>query len=98
MEDERKSLVRVSIFGHEYTVKAPADPEYIKEVAEYVSNRMKEVEKGLSSDQSTSRIAILTAMNIADELFAKKKSSSISSVDIEERVQSIVDYIDESLV
>ena len=46
MEDERKSLVRVSIFGHEYTVKAPADPEYIKEVAEYVSNRMKEVEKG----------------------------------------------------
>jgi len=98
MEDERKSLVRVSIFGHEYTVKAPADPEYIKEVAEYVSNRMKEVEKGLSSDQSTSRIAILTAMNIADELFAKKKSSSISSVDIEERVQSLVDYIDESLI
>lgn len=98
MEDEQKSLVRVSIFGHEYTVKAPANPKYIKEVAEYVSNRMKEVEKGLASDQSTSRIAILTAMNIADELFSKKKSSSINIVDIEDRIQSLVDYIDESQV
>ena len=98
MEDEQKSLVRVSIFGHEYTVKAPANPQYIKEVAEYVSKRMKEVEKGLASDQSTSRIAILTAMNIADELFSKKKSSSINIVDIEDRIQSLVDYINESQV
>ena len=98
MEDEQKSLVRVSIFGHEYTVKAPADPEYIKEVAEYVSKRMKEVEKGLASDQSTSRIAILTAMNIADELFSNKTSSSVDTVDIEDRIQSLVEYIDESLV
>ena len=98
MEDEQKSLVRVSIFGHEYTVKAPADPEYIKEVAEYVSKRMKEVEKGLASDQSTSRIAILTAMNIADELFSNKTSSTVDTVDIEDRIQSLVEYIDESLV
>ena len=98
MEDEQKSLVRVSIFGHEYTVKAPANPEYIKEVAEYVSKRMKEVEKGLASDQSTSRIAILTAMKIADELFSKKTSSTINTVDIEDRIQSLVEYIDESLV
>ena len=98
MEDEQKSLVRVSIFGHEYTVKAPANPEYIKEVAEYVSKRMKEVEKGLASDQSTSRIAILTAMNIADELFSKKTSSTVDTEDIEDRIQSLVEYIDESLV
>ena len=98
MEDKQKSLVRVSIFGHEYTVKAPANPEYIKEVAEYVSKRMKEVEKGLASDQSISRIAILTAMNIADELFSKKTSSTINTVDIEDRIQSLVEYIDESLV
>ena len=98
MEDEQKSLVRVSIFGHEYTVKAPADPEYIKEVAGYVSKRMKEVKNGLASDQSTSRIAILTAMNIADELFSKKTSSTINTVDIEDRIQSLVEYIDESLV
>ena len=98
MEEEKKSLVRVSIFGHEYTVKAPADPEYIKKVAEYVSERMKEVEEGLASDQTTSRIAILAAMNIADELFANKKLSSEVSVNFENRIQSLVEYIDESLV
>ena len=98
MEEEKKSLVRVSIFGHEYTVKSPADPEYIKKVAEYVSEKMKEVEEGLASDQTTSRVAILAAMNIADELFANKISSSEVSFDFEDRVQSLVDYIDESLV
>ena len=98
MEEEKKSLVRVSIFGHEYTVKAPADPEYIKKVAEYVSERMKEVEEGLASDQTISRIAILAAMNIADELFANKKSSSEVSVNFENRIQSLVEYIDETLV
>ncbi|MBH49324.1 MAG: cell division protein ZapA [Candidatus Marinimicrobia bacterium] len=98
MEEEKKSLVRVSIFGHEYTVKAPADPEYIKKVAEYVSERMKEVEEGLASDQTTSRIAILAAMNIADELFANKNSSSEISVNFENRIQSLVEFIDESLV
>ena len=60
--------------------------------------RMKEVEKGLASDQSTSRIAILTAMNIADELFSNKTSSTVDTVDIEDRIQSLVEYIDESLV
>ena len=51
---------------------------------------MKEVEKGLASDQSTSRIAILTAMNIADELFSNKTSSTFDTVDIEDRIQSLV--------
>ena len=97
MRDEQKSFVRVSIFGHEYTVKAPADPEYIKEIAEYVSNRMKEVEQGLSTDQTISRIAILTAMNIADELFASKKTISMKSGKVEDRIQSLVEYIDENL-
>ena len=33
------NLVKVSILGQDYTVKAPADAEYIKEVAEYVTRK-----------------------------------------------------------
>ena len=34
---DASNLVKVSILGHDYTVKAPADASYIKEVAEYVN-------------------------------------------------------------
>ena len=34
--DNNDNLARVSIFGHEYTVKAPTDSTYIKNIAEFV--------------------------------------------------------------
>ena len=37
------NLARVSIFGHEYTVKAEADGSYIAEVAKYVDQKIREV-------------------------------------------------------
>ena len=43
--DNNDSLARVSIFGHEYTVKAPADSTYIKNIAEYVDTKMREVQE-----------------------------------------------------
>ena len=73
--DNNDNLARVSIFGHEYTVKAPADSTYIKDLAEYVDTKMREVQEGMPDIQSTERIAILAAMNISDELFTNNKNS-----------------------
>ncbi|MBC8215479.1 MAG: cell division protein ZapA [Candidatus Marinimicrobia bacterium] len=96
--DDQSSLVRVSIFGQEYTVKAPADASYIKNIAEYVDKKMREVQDGLSSDQSSTRIAILAAMNVADELFMSRKDKDVSSGDIDSRITSLIEMIDESLI
>ncbi len=96
--DDQSSLVRVSIFGQEYTVKAPADASYIKNIAEYVDKKMREVQDGLSSDQSSTRIAILAAMNVADELFMSRKDKDVSSGDIDSRITSLIEMIDESLM
>ena len=77
--DDNESFVRVTIFGQDYTVKAPADSTYIKDIAKYVDEKMREVQQGLTDPQSTTRIAMLAAMNIADEYFprAMKKISSL---------------------
>jgi len=66
------NLARVTIYGHEYTVKAPADSTYIKSIAEYVDGKMREVQEQMPGEQSTERIAILAAMNISDELLTNK--------------------------
>lgn len=95
--DEHSSLVRVSIFGQEYTVKAPADASYIKNIAEYVDKKMREVQGGLSSEQSSTRIAILAAMNITDELFNSRRDKDISAEDVEDKITSLIEMIEESL-
>ena len=95
--DNNDNLARVSIFGHEYTVKAPADSTYIKDIAEYVDTKMREVQEGMPDIQSTERIAILAAMNISDELFTNNKNSENFTSEIENKVQSLIEIIDENL-
>ena len=72
--------VQISIFGQEYSVKAPADPEYIKRIAEYLDEKMREVQSGFSTTQSSTRIAILAGMNITDELFTYKKEKNSTTI------------------
>ena len=94
---EEGNQVQISIFGQEYSVKAPADPEYIQKIAEYVDGKMREVQSGFSSTQSSTRIAILAAMNIADELFNARQSGDIDSSSVEQKISSLIDFIDENL-
>ena len=94
---EESNQVQISIFGQEYSVKAPADATYIKKIAEYLDEKMREVQSGFSTTQSATRIAILAGMNIADELFSKKQSDDAGSSEVEERISSLIEIIDEAL-
>ena len=43
--NEINKNVQISIFGQEYSVKAPADASYIKKIAEYLDSKMREVQE-----------------------------------------------------
>ena len=96
MSDE-SNQVQISIFGQEYSVKAPADPTYIKKIAEYLDGKMREVQSGFSSTQSATRIAILAGMNITDELFSTKQTDDAENAEAEEKISSLIELIDDSL-
>ena len=97
MTEKEDNQIKITIFGQEYSVKAPADPTYIKKIAEYVDTKMREVQSGFSSTQSSNRIAILSAMNITDELFNAKKRGDSDNNEIEEKITSLIELIDESV-
>lgn len=59
--------VQVEIFGQTYSIKVANDPEYIRELAAFVDARLKEIQKSTGTSDLY-RIAILTALNITDEL------------------------------
>ena len=97
MAEKDGNQIKITIFGQEYSVKAPADPTYIKKIAEYVDTKMREVQSGFSATQSSNRIAILSAMNITDELFNAKKQGDSESNEVEEKITSLIELIDESV-
>ena len=58
---------------------------------------MREVQEGFSSTQSSTRIAILAAMNITDELFNARQSGDSNDNEIDEKLSSLIEIIDENI-
>ncbi|MDD4565237.1 MAG: cell division protein ZapA [Eubacteriales bacterium] len=66
MEDNNR--VTVKIYGQEYTIAGDKSREHIIKVADHVNMRMHEIEKVLSG-VSISSLAVLSAINVADDYF-----------------------------
>ncbi|NLV23075.1 MAG: cell division protein ZapA [Syntrophomonadaceae bacterium] len=68
--DAKKSTVNkvtVSIYNEDYVVKGNEDPEYIQMLGSYVDRRMRMIGQR-NHNLSTTKVAVLTALNLADEL------------------------------
>lgn len=64
--------IKVEIYDQAYTVRSDGDPEYLKKLAEYVDERMREISSGTLTVDSR-KVAILAALYIADELHRLQK-------------------------
>ena len=71
---EKPNLVHVEIFGQSYAVRAGADPRYVEEIAAHVDAQMREVSRTSSAVDSV-RIAVMAALNIADECFTLRAAA-----------------------
>jgi cell division protein ZapA len=84
--------VDVEIFGKVYTVQGDKDPDYVRRVAEFVDRKMREISQ-VTDTVSTSRIAILASLNIADELMTMLEESE----ELKSRMKKLTRDIEESL-
>ncbi len=72
MFDEKRTRTKVRIGKVDYIISSTADEEYIRKVAYFVDKKLEELTKA-DKRLSTAMAAILTAVNIADELFTTKE-------------------------
>lgn len=79
---ERRSSVRVTIVGEEYTVRSPIDAEHTRAVAGYVDAAIRKIVASGSVVESH-KAAILAAMQIAGELFEERQASAALAAEIE---------------
>lgn len=63
-----ENKVTVKIYGQEYTISGEKSDEEIRRIAEYVDSRMHLIGR-IAADYSGGSIAILSAVNIAEEYF-----------------------------
>jgi cell division protein ZapA len=90
--EESKRGICVNIFGSDYVIKGEGDPQYIREVAAFVDSKMKEI-ASTTSNVSSIKVSILTALNLADELFKIKKENSLSQKSLG-RVDDLIKIFD----
>ena len=99
------NTVTVIINDVEYNLRGKEDEKYLLDVAAYVDTKIKEI-SGTNKKLSTSSAAVLTAVNIADELFKcdleigditkKKNSLEERHLTLKERLRELKIEIDET--
>jgi cell division protein ZapA len=90
------SSKKIKIYGKTYSLKSTSSEVDAEEVAAYVDSRMKELAKALSKT-STLDLAILAALNIAQELMELKNQVE-SQEEVEgEKLHHLMDAIDKEL-
>lgn len=90
MKEER--VVEIKVFGQTFSVKTDADADHIQAVAKYVNEKMDEVLKKTRS-VSTLNVAILTALNIADDLLKEKEQRRALLREVEVKSRDLVEKI-----
>ena len=100
------NTVTVTINGIEYNLRGKEDEKYLLDVAAYVDTKIREI-SGSNKKLSTSSAAVLTAVNIADELFKcdleignitkKKNSLEERHLTLKERLRELKIEIDEAI-
>ena len=70
--DAKYDSTTVEIFGQSYHVRGDGDPNYLTELAQFVDSRMRQVAAEVATVDPM-KIAILAALNIADEFSRFRK-------------------------
>jgi cell division protein ZapA len=89
-------VTQVEIFGQTYNVRAEGDSSYIHDLARFVDSRMKEVAERTATVDTT-KIAILAALNISDDLHQKERQRSDNPTDAVARAERLIRKLDDAL-
>ena len=96
MTTDHKDIINVEILGQQYPIRSQLDSNYISELASYVHHKMI-----AASDRSpaadSARVAVLAALNIADEYFQARNGQVKDDGAMKQRVLELVEALDNAI-
>ncbi|MEM9556252.1 MAG: cell division protein ZapA [Acidobacteriota bacterium] len=96
MAPRSTTSVDVEIFGAVYHVRGEQDREYLQELAQIVDRKMREIGDHVPVID-TGKIAILAALNLADELVQCNQQQERERDDMMEKVQELTGLLGSAL-
>ena len=90
------SVVTVEIAGQRYPIRSALDERYVTELAAYVDQKMRAASQAAPTSDMLG-LAVLVALNIADEYFRAREQTSSTSGDFNARTVKIEQMIDDML-
>lgn len=87
----------VEIYGQKYRIKSNLEDAHLRVLAAYVDNKMRDL-RANTGVVSTSKVSILAALNIAEELFQLKSQKETIETLVEEKSSYLLDLIDENTI
>jgi cell division protein ZapA len=91
-----KKETRVEIYGNTYTIRSEVKEEYTRQLARYVDGKMKEIAGGVG-DLSSTKVAILAALNISNELFLLRDKLQQQGELVERKATKLISILDSRL-
>ena len=87
------NAVEVDVYGQRLALQGDGDERYAHELALYVEGQMNSIAKNLTTSTPT-KVAILAAINIADQLFKQESRRQAGDAEIERRTKGLLQCID----
>jgi cell division protein ZapA len=91
------SVIAVEIHGQRYPIRSTLDQEYVARLAIYVDEKMRAAADSTPTGDSL-RLAVLTALNLADELFRCRETMRAHTGELAERAGELERLLDRLLM
>ena len=91
MTTEKKST-KVTIFGSEYALRGENE-EFTQSVARYVDEMISTIH-GKIPEQPALTVAVLSALNITEDLFKERERSGAIAHNVETEISKLAHYLD----
>ena len=88
-----KTTHLVTVLGREISVRSSATPEKVRQVEEFVSQRLQEIGAALKSGDAQ-LVLTLALLNTADELLESQRSNEAES-QVDHQLQSLIDKLEQ---
>jgi cell division protein ZapA len=92
----RETTVKIQIYDQSYNVNADGNEEYLTELAAYVDGKMRAIADSTHMVDSL-KVAVLAALNIADETFTMRKHQQEVEGPLRQRVEHCVSMVGKAL-
>jgi cell division protein ZapA len=88
--------VKIEIYDQVYNVSADQNEEYLTELASYVDGKMRSIAEATKMVDSL-KVAVLAALNIADEMFTLRQKQQEIEGPLRKRVEKCVAMVERAL-